>query len=125
MSKKSLWKQNSCSEEQLKEILEFGIWYPSGTNSQPWRFDVLMGDAKDEFIAAMRENIEKKKGDFTEQQINIFEWSALSLARAADEYMREEMDLIAAVGVGYPSAKIAGKKGPPKLTVDEVAEFRS
>ena len=48
---------------------------------------------------------------------------------AADEYKkmygREEMDLIAAVGVGYPSAKMEGKKGPPRLPVDEVAEFRS
>jgi nitroreductase len=168
-------KEQKVTEEQLREILEYGIWSPSGTNSQPWRFDVLVGDAKDEFIAVMRENIEKKKGDLTEQQINIFEWSALSLDKssaiyavwdknktwtspqsigaciqtmmlkaqdmglgtlwvaavrvAADEYMRmymrEEMDLIAAVGVGYPSAKMAGKKGPPRLPVDEVAKFRS
>lgn len=39
--------------------------------------------------------------------------------------MREEMDLIAAVGVGYPSAKMVGKKGPSRIPVDEVAEFRS
>lgn len=168
-------KEKEVTEEQLKEILEYGIWSPSGTNSQPWRFDVLMGDVKDEFIAIMRENIEKKKTDFTEQQINIFEWSALSLDKgsaiyvvwdknktwtspqsigaciqtmmlkaqgmglgtlwvaavrvAAEEYRkrygRDGMDLIAAVGVGYPSTKMAGKKGPPRLPVDEVAEFRS
>ena len=40
-------------------------------------------------------------------------------------YSREELDLIAAVGVGYPSAKMAGKKGPPRLPVEDVAEFRS
>ncbi len=40
-------------------------------------------------------------------------------------YGKEDLDLIAAVGVGYPSAKMAGKKGPPRLPVDEVAEFRS
>ena len=180
---KAIMERRSCrsydkkavTEEQLREILEYGIWSPSGTNSQPWRFDVLTGKAKDEFIAVMRENIQKKKADFTEQQINIFEWSALSLDKgsaiyvvwdknktwtspqsigaciqtmmlkaqgmglgtlwvaavrvAAEEYkrmyMRAEMDLIAAVGVGYPSAKMAGKKGPPRLPVDEVAEFRS
>ena len=48
---------------------------------------------------------------------------------AADEYKRMygryDLDLIAAVGVGYPSAKMAVKKGPPRLPVDEVAEFRS
>ena len=152
-------KEKEVTEEQLKEILEYGIWSPSGTNSQPWRFDVLMGDVKDEFIAIMRENIEKKKTDFTEQQINIFEWSALSLDKgsaiyvvwdknktwtspqsigaciqtmmlkaqgmglgtlwvaavrvAAEEYRkrygRDGMDLIAAVGVGYPSTKMRAR----------------
>ncbi len=167
--------EKEVTEEQLREILEYGIWSPSGTNSQPWRFDVLTGDAKDEFINVMRENIEKKKADFTEKQINIFEWSALSLDKgsviyvvwdknwtwtspqsigaciqtmmlkaqdmglgtlwvaavrvAAGEYKKmygkEDLNLIAAVGIGYPSAKMAGKKGPPRLPVDEVAEFRS
>jgi len=169
------YDKKEVTEEQLREILEFGVWSPSGTNSQPWRFDVLMGDAKDTFIAVMRENIEKKKADFTEQQLNIFKWSAMSLDKgsaiyvvwdknrtwtspqsigaciqtmmlkaqvmglgtlwvaairvAAEEYKnmykRGNMDLIAAVGVGYPSAKMAGKKGPPRLPVDEVAVFRS
>jgi nitroreductase len=167
--------EKEVTEEQLREILEYGIWSPSGTNSQPWRFDVLTGDAKDEFINVMRENIEKKKADFTERQINIFEWSALSLDKgsaiyvvwdknrtwtspqsigaciqtmmlkaqdmglgtlwvaavrvATEEYKKmygkEDLDLIAAVGVGYPSSKMAGKKGPPRLPVDDVAEFHS
>ena len=180
---KAIMERRSCrsydkkevTEEQLREILEYGIWSPSGTNSQPWRFDALLGDAKDKFIAVMRENIEKKKADFTEQQINIFEWSATSLDKssaiyvvwdknktwtspqsigaciqtmmlkaqgmdlgtlwvaavrvAAEEYKKmygkEDMDLIAAVGVGYPSEKMIGKQGPPRLPVDEVADFRS
>ncbi len=168
-------RKKEVTQEQLREILKYGIWSPSGTNSQPWRFDVLTGDAKDEFVKVMRENIEKKKADFTEQQTNIFEWSALSLDKgsaiyvvwdknktwtspqsigaciqtimlkaqdmglgtlwvaavrvAAEEYKkmygREDLDLIAAVGVGYPSAKMLGKKGPLRLPVDEVAVFRS
>jgi hypothetical protein len=40
-------------------------------------------------------------------------------------YGKEDMNLIAAVGVGYPSEKMIGKQGPPRLPVDEVAEFRS
>ncbi len=168
-------KEKKVSVEQLKEILEYGIWAPSGTNSQPWRFTVLTGEAMTEFIKVMRDQIEAKKDDFTEQSLGIFKWSALSLEKgsaiivcwdknktwtspqsiganiqtmmlkahdmglgtlwvaavrvAADEYKKmygkEEMDLIAAVGVGYPSAKMAGKAGPPRLPVDEVAEFRS
>lgn len=166
-------KEKKVTEEQLREMLEYGIWAPSGTNSQPWRFTVLTGDKKAEFIDIMRRNIQEKKDNFTEQQINIFEWSALSLEKgsavilvwdknktwtspqsigaciqtimlkaydmglgtlwvaavrvAADElkklYGKEKMDLIAAVGVGYPSEKMIGKKGPPRLPVDDVAEF--
>ena len=81
------YDKKAVTEMQLREILEYGIWSPSGTNSQPWRFDVLMEDAKDEFIAVMRENIEKKKADFTEQQINIFEWNALSLDKGSAIYV--------------------------------------
>ena len=166
-------REKEVTVEQLKEMLEYGIWAPSGTNSQPWRFTVLTGEKKTEFIEIMRRNIKEKKDNFTEQQINIFEWSALSLEKgsaiilvwdknktwtspqsigaciqtfmlkaydmglgtlwvaavrvASDElkklYGKEEMDLIASVGVGYPSDKMIGKKGPPRLSVDEVAEF--
>ena len=166
-------REKEVTVEQLREMLEYGIWAPSGTNSQPWRFTVLTGEKKAEFIEIMRRNIQQKKDDFTEKQINIFEWSALSLEKgsavilawdknktwtspqsigaciqtmmlkaydmglgtlwvaavrvAADElkkvYKKEEMDLIAAIGVGYPSEKMIGKKGPPRLPVDEVAEF--
>jgi len=166
-------REKEVTLEQLREMLEYGIWAPSGTNSQPWRFTVLTGEKKTEFIEIMRRNIQQKKTEFTEQQINIFKWSALSLEKgsavilvwdknktwtspqsigaciqtimlkahdmglgtlwvaavrvAADElkklYGKEEMDLIASVGVGYPSEKMIGKKGPPRLPVDEVAEF--
>ena len=168
-------REKEVSEEQLSEILGYGIWAPSGTNSQPWRFTALLGEKKAEFIYIMRRNIQEKKADYTEQQINIFEWSALSLEKgstvilawdknktwtspqsigaciqtmmlkahdmglgtlwvaavrvAADElkklYNKEDMNLIAAIGVGYPSEKMIGKKGPPRLPVDEVAEFLS
>lgn len=168
-------RDREVSEEQLREILEYGIWAPSGTNSQPWRFDVLTGAAKDEFIKVMRESIEERQEDFSEQQINIFKWSALSLEKgtaiyvvwdknktwtspqsigaciqtmmlkaqgmglgtlwvaavrvAAEKYKKmyskETLGLIAAVGVGYPSEKMVGKQGPPRLPVEEIAVFRA
>ncbi len=161
------------TSEQLREMLEYGIWAPSGTNSQPWRFTVLLGEKKDEFIEVLKRNIEEKKANYSEQQLNIYQWSAVTLekssaillvwdknktwtspqsigaciqtimlkahdmgigtvwiaaVRAATEdlqklYNKEDMDLIAGVGIGYPSEKMIGKKGPPRLPVDEVAEF--
>lgn len=167
--------EKKVSKEQLKEILDYGIWSPSGGNNQPWRFTVLTGDSKSKFIKVMREQIEAKKANLSEQFLNIMTFSARSLEKgsalivvwdkskdwssqqsigsciqtmmlkahdmglgtlwsgavrvAADEYKKmygkEDMDLIAAVGVGYPSEKMIGKEGPPRLPVEEVAEFRS
>jgi nitroreductase len=42
---------------------------------------------------------------------------------AIKKYCHSDWELIAAVGVGYPSEKMIGKKGPPRLTVDQVADF--
>ncbi len=166
-------QEKQVTVEQMREMLEYGIWAPSGTNSQPWRFTVLMGERKAEFIEILKRNIEEKKSDYSEQQLNIYQWSAVTLekssavllvwdknrtwtspqsigaciqtimlkaydmglgtvwiaaVRAASDdlkelYGKEEMDLIAGVGIGYPSEKMIGKKGPPRLSVDEVAEF--
>jgi nitroreductase len=159
--------------EQMREILQYGTWAPSGTNSQPWRFTVLSGKAKDNFIAFHRADLEKKKPSMSEQSANIAFWSCTSLEKSdiivlvwdkekgmvsqqgigaciqtmmlkahgmgigslwvaavrwsKDEitakYGHKEWELIAGVGFGYPSEKMIGKKGPPRLPVDEVAEF--
>lgn len=65
-------KEKKVTVDQLREILEYGIWSPSGTNSQPWRFDVLTGDSMDEFIRIMQEQIEAKKDSFTEQRARFW-----------------------------------------------------
>lgn len=38
-------------------------------------------------------------------------------------YGHRDWGLIAGVSFDYPSEKIIGKKGPPRLPVDDVAEF--
>ncbi len=38
-------------------------------------------------------------------------------------YGHPDWKLIAGVGIGYPSEKMVGKKGPPRLSVNEVAEI--
>ena len=166
-------QSKQVSAEQIREMLEYGIWAPSGTNSQPWRFTVLMGENKAKFIEILKNNIEEKKANYTEQQLNIYHWSALTLEKgsavllvwdknktltspqsigaciqtimlkahdmglgtvwiaavnvAKDDlkklYGKNGMALIAGVGIGYPSEKMIGKKGPPRLPVDEVSEF--
>ncbi len=159
--------------EQIKEILRYGMWAPSGTNSQPWRFTVLSRKAKDEFITFHRADLEKKKTSMTEQSANIALWSCTSLEKSdivvlvwdkekglvsqqgigaciqtmmlkahgmgvgslwvaavrwskdeiTEKYNHMDWELIAGVGFGYPSEKMIGKKGPPRLPVEEVAEF--
>ncbi len=159
--------------EQMREILHYGTWAPSGTNSQPWRFTVLSGKTKDDFITFHRADLEKKRSGMSEQSANIAFWSCTSLEKSdiivlvwdkekgmvsqqgigaciqtmmlkahdigvgslwvaavrwskneiTAKYAHEDWELIAGVGFGYPSEKMIGKKGPPRLPVDEVAEF--
>jgi nitroreductase len=161
------------SKERMREIIHAGTWAPSGTNSQPWRFTVLSGEAKTEFIKMHRADLESKRTQMTEQVQNIAFWSCTSLEKsdvvvlvwdkeksvtspqsvgaaiqtmmlkaygiglgslwvAAVRWSSEEItkryghsdwELIAGVGFGYQSEKMIGKKGPPRLPVDEVAEF--
>jgi nitroreductase len=165
----------TVTEAQLREILLAGTWAPSGHNSQPWRFTVLTGAAKADYLARLRASLETKRGKLEKEAENIAFWSATSLEKGsaiilvwsnakggvnaqsigaciqnmllkahgmclgtlwvaavkmADDdvlapYNHPDWDLAAAVGVGYMSEKMIGKKGPPRLGVDEVAEFRS
>jgi len=159
--------------EQLREIIHAGTWAPSGTNSQPWRFTVLTGEEKADYIKNLRAGMEAKRGTMSKEAENIAFWSATSLEKssaimlvwdknktmsgrdsigaciqtmmlkaygmglgtlwvgairwggeeATTKYGHPDWGLIAAVGVGYPSEKMIGKQGPPRLTVDQVAEF--
>ncbi len=161
------------SREMMRKIIHYGTCAPSGTNSQPWRFTVLSGEAKAEFISLHREDLESKRAGMTEQVQNIAFWSCTSLEKsdvvvlvwdkeksltspqsvgaciqtmmlkahgfvvgslwvAAVRWSKEEItkwyghtdwELIAGVGFGYQSEKMIGKKGSPRLPVDEVAEF--
>ena len=158
----------------MKEIIQAGTLAPSGTNSQPWRFSVLCGEANAEFIRIHRADLESKRAGKTEQVQNIAFWSCTSLEKsdvvvlvwdkersltspqsigaciqtmmlkaygmglgslwvAAMRFSKDEItkrynhtdwELIAGVGFGYPSEKMIGRKGPPRLPVDEVADFQ-
>ena len=161
------------TNEMLREIIYAGTWAPSGTNSQPWRFTILSGEAKADFIKTFRINIEAKKVEMSKEAENIAFWSCtsleksdvvilvwdkeksltspqsigaciqtmmlkaygmgvgtlwvaavrLSLEEIVKRYDHADWELIAGVGVGYPSEKMLGKKGPPRLEVCQVAEF--
>jgi len=163
------------TREMMREIIHAGTWAPSGTNSQPWRFTVLISEAKAEFIKLHRADLESKRAEMTEQVQNISFWSCTSLEKSdvvvlvwdkekswtspqsigasiqtmmlkaydmglgslwvaavrwsmeeiKKKYGHPEWELIAGVGFGYQSEKMIGKKGPPRLPVDEVAEFHS
>jgi nitroreductase len=161
------------SHNMMREIINYGTWAPSGTNSQPWRFTVLSGDAKTEFISLHRVDLESKRAGMTEQVQNIAFWSCTSLEKTdvvvlvwdkeksltspqsvgaciqtmmlkahsmeigslwvaavrwskekiTNRYSHPDWELIAGIGFGYPSEKMIGKKGPPRLPVEDVAEF--
>ncbi|PNV79468.1 MAG: nitroreductase family protein, partial [Fervidicoccus sp.] len=35
------FREEAISEQDLRAILEAGIWAPSGSNAQPWKFFVV------------------------------------------------------------------------------------
>jgi len=54
--------------------------------------------------------------------VTAVRWSREEITK---KYDHPEWELIAGIGFGYQSEKMIGKKGPPRLPVDEVAEFHS
>jgi nitroreductase len=70
------------SQEMMREIIYYGTWAPSGTNSQSWRFTVLNEVAKAEFISLHRADLESKGAEMTEQAQNIAFWSCTSLEKS-------------------------------------------
>jgi nitroreductase len=47
------FKREPISEEILNQILESGLWAPSGKNNQPWKFAVIRDTALKESLAAL------------------------------------------------------------------------
>lgn len=45
--------KNPVSEETLNQILESGVWAPSGKNNQPWKFAVIQDKGLKESLAAL------------------------------------------------------------------------
>ena len=43
----------TVSRDQLLQIIEAGLWAPSGLNNQPWRFVIIRDDAVREQLAAL------------------------------------------------------------------------
>ena len=44
------YKPDMPSREALEQVIDAGLWAPSGTNAQAWEITVLAGKARDEFV---------------------------------------------------------------------------
>jgi nitroreductase len=45
--------QDPVSDEALNQILESGVWAPSGKNNQPWKFAIIQDTVLKESLAAL------------------------------------------------------------------------
>lgn len=61
------YKPDAVPEELITRVLESAMWAPSGKNLQNWRFYVLRGDKKNQYLQysqktwdAMKDRLEKK-----------------------------------------------------------------
>lgn len=52
------FKSDSVSREMLEGLLETALWAPSGRNTQNWKFAVLTGKKKDQFLRLSESVIE-------------------------------------------------------------------
>ncbi|MHA7872287.1 MAG: nitroreductase [Hyphococcus sp.] len=58
------------SEADVREVLDFARWAPSGGNLQPWRVHVVMGKARDRLVETVKKAIaENPMADESELQI--------------------------------------------------------
>lgn len=45
--------QGPVSDEMVNQIIESGLWAPSGKNNQPWQFAIIRDSTLKEFLAAL------------------------------------------------------------------------
>lgn len=55
------YKPDSVPMKIVSEILQAGILAPSSKNRQPWKFIVVMGNAKNEAVSVMQQGLEREK----------------------------------------------------------------
>ena len=51
------------SDEDIKGIIEAGMWAPSEHNEQPWRFIVIRGDERKNLVRALKKGIQKNRSE--------------------------------------------------------------
>lgn len=51
------------SDENIKGIIEAGMWAPSEHNEQPWRFIVIRGDERKNLVRALKKGIQKNRSE--------------------------------------------------------------
>lgn len=77
------------SDENIKGIIEAGMWAPSEHNEQPWRFIVIRGDERKNLVRALKKGIQKNRsekdaifGDGYEKYISAAIYTARILEQA-------------------------------------------
>lgn len=98
------YKKGKLTELQIREILNAARHAPSPKNRQPWRFVVLQGKSKDDFLKFIHNS-------FTDKPMTYFYEEKLNEFNSEKETYRimEQADAIILVFNAYPSVEILGK----------------
>lgn len=56
------FKPNPLREEELQQVIEAGLWAPSGNNKQPWYFTVIRN----------KRTVEKINNDAKKKAVNYY-----------------------------------------------------
>lgn len=99
------YKKGKLTELQIHEILNAARHAPSPKNRQPWRFIVLQGKNKDDFLKYIQDSFhDKSMPCFYEKKLNEFN------SEKETYRIMKEADVVMLVFNAYPSVEVLGKE---------------
>lgn len=71
------FKPDSISIDQIKELLDIAIWAPTHKMREPWRFIIIIDEAREAFVEAISFESQKGKDAVPMKQAKIDHWLSI------------------------------------------------
>ena len=63
--------------DQIKELLDIAVWAPNHKMREPWRFIVLLDEARETFVEALQFESTKGKGAVPMKEVKVNHWLSI------------------------------------------------
>lgn len=71
------FKQDPISIEQIKQLLDIAVWAPNHKMREPWRFIVLLDEARETFIETLRFETTKGRDAVPMKDAKVAHWLSI------------------------------------------------